>query len=282
MSHIEYVSNILKSKNFEYRENEFGMENDHFLALSGQVEFNKPVIYDNNTKASQYHYLAISGNYDALMEAISRKIINPFTYVNLNGSTVFHWLAACNNYETIKKAIKDNPLIVYIQTNYGNNMFYNAALYGHIEIVINAINDGYCDIKNDHIIDGFSYNFPEKIIELYNIHKFDVSLIPEKFRHMINDSQRYTKIKSIKERYEKTGDKQIDIPDRLKCGISHELMFDPVLTEYGQIYDRESITEWLKDRDTCPLTNKTLETKKLYPCVFLDNEIEDFLKKHGV
>jgi hypothetical protein len=44
-------------------------------------------------------------------------------------------------------------------------------------------------------------------------------------------------------------------PEHLLCPISGELMSDPVLSEAFQTYDRASITEWLRRKQTDPLTN---------------------------
>lgn len=46
-------------------------------------------------------------------------------------------------------------------------------------------------------------------------------------------------------------------------------MQDPVLTEDGHTYERECIQDWLKYRNTSPLTNIKLSSKKLIPNIAL-------------
>ena len=44
-----------------------------------------------------------------------------------------------------------------------------------------------------------------------------------------------------------------ETPNGLKCGITQELMFDPVMAEDGMTYERAAIVEWLKNHDTSPI-----------------------------
>jgi STIP1 family protein 1 len=55
-------------------------------------------------------------------------------------------------------------------------------------------------------------------------------------------------------------------------------MKDPVITPYGHCYDRESITEWLRNHQTDPLTNQPLSIEDLKPCFALKSAIEETIK----
>ncbi|KAL9649336.1 hypothetical protein ABK040_014638 [Willaertia magna] len=67
------------------------------------------------------------------------------------------------------------------------------------------------------------------------------------------------------------------------CPISQQLMIDPVTIETGQTYDRKTIEEWLKSKNTCPITRATLKSKTLARNVILkdtiDEKVNKFIKK---
>ena len=54
-------------------------------------------------------------------------------------------------------------------------------------------------------------------------------------------------------------------PSEYTCPISHELMEDPVFTASGQTYEREAISQWLRTKQTDPISNARLSNKKLVP-----------------
>ena len=54
-------------------------------------------------------------------------------------------------------------------------------------------------------------------------------------------------------------------PSEYTCPISHELMEDPVVTASGQTYDRDAISQWLRTKQTDPVSNARLSNKKLVP-----------------
>lgn len=59
--------------------------------------------------------------------------------------------------------------------------------------------------------------------------------------------------------YEDDGnDETVEIPDDFTCPITQELMTDPVVTRYGQSFERSSIVEWIAKGKDCPLTRQPL------------------------
>jgi hypothetical protein len=56
-------------------------------------------------------------------------------------------------------------------------------------------------------------------------------------------------------------------PIELMCPITNEIMYDPVVTEDGQTYERAAIERWLSMHDTSPLTGKKLAHSNLTPNV---------------
>lgn len=59
--------------------------------------------------------------------------------------------------------------------------------------------------------------------------------------------------------------------DLLMCPICLEIMVDPMLTPYGDSFERSAIFDWLQRNDTCPLTrrpltvNVSISTSFFYP-----------------
>ena len=66
--------------------------------------------------------------------------------------------------------------------------------------------------------------------------------------------------------------------DDCVCSITAEIMLDPVCTSDGFTYEREAITEWLRTKDTSPLTGGTLESKNLVPNLSLRSIIRRFVE----
>jgi hypothetical protein len=55
-------------------------------------------------------------------------------------------------------------------------------------------------------------------------------------------------------------------PDEFVCPISLCVMKDPVVSKFGQNYDRKAILQWLKGgHDSCPLTRQPLKPSLLVP-----------------
>ena len=65
------------------------------------------------------------------------------------------------------------------------------------------------------------------------------------------------------------------------CPICRDTMHDPVSLETGQSFERAEIEEWLKDHNTCPLTNVVLKSKKLTPNHTLCALIQEYKEKHS-
>lgn len=53
-------------------------------------------------------------------------------------------------------------------------------------------------------------------------------------------------------------DEGIDVPEAFICPITQELMTDPVVTRYGQSYERSAIVEWIAAGKDCPMTRQKL------------------------
>eukprot|EP01024_Parvocaulis_polyphysoides_P010135 TRINITY_DN1335_c0_g1_i8.p1 TRINITY_DN1335_c0_g1~~TRINITY_DN1335_c0_g1_i8.p1 ORF type:complete len:471 (-),score=45.29 TRINITY_DN1335_c0_g1_i8:187-1599(-) len=72
----------------------------------------------------------------------------------------------------------------------------------------------------------------------------------------------------------------MEVPHRLRCPITDELMKDPVmLIESGNIYEKCAIQKWLSIVKTDPLTNAEIQRGDLAPVHLLRSECQEFEQK---
>ncbi|KAL9641487.1 hypothetical protein ABK040_013412 [Willaertia magna] len=71
--------------------------------------------------------------------------------------------------------------------------------------------------------------------------------------------------------------------DKFICPISQQIMINPVIIETGQTYERKSIEEWFKLKNTCPSTGLQVKSKTLTNNYVLKTTIQEkiikFIKK---
>mgnify|MGYP003334627548 CR=1 FL=1 len=67
-----------------------------------------------------------------------------------------------------------------------------------------------------------------------------------------------------------------NIEKSFRCPISDEFMTDPVITESGHTYDRQSIERWLQENNRDPMTNEVLHSKQLRPNHSLRSMIQEY------
>ena len=59
-------------------------------------------------------------------------------------------------------------------------------------------------------------------------------------------------------------DNEVEIPEEFICPLTMELMQDPVMSRYGQSYERDAILNWLHRGHTdCPCTRQPLRLRDL-------------------
>lgn len=69
-------------------------------------------------------------------------------------------------------------------------------------------------------------------------------------------------------------DEELEIPSKYVCPLTLEIMQDPVLSRYGQSYERSAIIKWLAKGNTgCPLTRQPLNLSGLITNHNLRSEI---------
>ncbi|KAK8710401.1 hypothetical protein V6N13_145725 [Hibiscus sabdariffa] len=73
------------------------------------------------------------------------------------------------------------------------------------------------------------------------------------------------------------------LPEEFRCPISSRLMYDPVIIDSGQTFERIWIQKWLDDgNDTCPKTGVKLAHLSLTQNATMKDMISKWCKKYGV
>lgn len=72
---------------------------------------------------------------------------------------------------------------------------------------------------------------------------------------------------------------KFNIPSRFIDPITKSIMEDPVFCAFGYTYDRNSITNWLKNADTTPVSGMRLFVKTLTPNLSLKSDLKEYLEK---
>jgi len=72
------------------------------------------------------------------------------------------------------------------------------------------------------------------------------------------------------------------VPTMFQCPISHEIMVQPTVTDYGHSYDFNSISQWLHTNQTDPMTNQPLNMTGLKPNRGIRDAIEQWVKAQNV
>ncbi|GLU21819.1 hypothetical protein SLE2022_379350 [Rubroshorea leprosula] len=72
-------------------------------------------------------------------------------------------------------------------------------------------------------------------------------------------------------------------PEELRCPISLQLMYDPVIVASGQTYERTCIEKWFSDgHNTCPKTQQRLQHLSLTPNYCVKGLIAGWCEQYGV
>jgi hypothetical protein len=68
-----------------------------------------------------------------------------------------------------------------------------------------------------------------------------------------------------------------EVPERLVCPITFELMKDPVIASDGHTYERCAIEQWFERAQTSPVTNEPVPDVCLLPNHMAKSMIAEFL-----
>lgn len=75
-----------------------------------------------------------------------------------------------------------------------------------------------------------------------------------------------------------------DLSEFYLCPITQDVMMNPVILVDGHTYEKEAIEDWLKLKNTSPLTGVQLPSKQMIPNYALKGliqELEELAKKRG-
>jgi U-box domain len=76
---------------------------------------------------------------------------------------------------------------------------------------------------------------------------------------------------------------QLNIPHEFICPITHEMMQYPLMSRYGQTYERDAILTWLSNHNNlCPLTRQVLLVTDLIRHRTLQSKIAAWKIQHGI
>lgn len=96
--------------------------------------------------------------------------------------------------------------------------------------------------------------------------------------------QELSKISSFNFKLYNSKFKQIALPpEELRCPMSRQLMYDPVIIASGQTYERACIEKWFNDgHNSCPKTQQKLSNLSLTPNYCIKGMIASWCKQNGV
>jgi len=74
-----------------------------------------------------------------------------------------------------------------------------------------------------------------------------------------------------------------EAPDEFMCPLTLDVMVNPIVTKYGQSFERNAILEWLRmGHDVCPLSRRPLQLQDLVTNHGLRMKIEEWRRENGV
>ena len=68
------------------------------------------------------------------------------------------------------------------------------------------------------------------------------------------------------------------IYEHLRCPLTLQIFFEPVMATDSIVYEKEFIQEWYKNNNTSPLTNKIISDKSLYKSYIIQNIVNELIK----
>lgn len=89
------------------------------------------------------------------------------------------------------------------------------------------------------------------------------------------------KLLTLDETEAETESEELEPPSEFICGLTMEIMDDPLMSKYGHNYERAAILEWLTSgHDTCPMTRQPMRLSDLISNRCLRTRIHEWKKEH--
>ena len=113
-----------------------------------------------------------------------------------------------------------------------------------------------------------------------NIIKNELKMLNKKeYNNIINDRKKNQNKSNKKNNKEKIKINQEDnFLENMCCPITNSTFINPVITPFGQTYEKNAIEKWIEKYHTSPITKKRLENENLIPNYALKNLIEEYNK----
>lgn len=93
--------------------------------------------------------------------------------------------------------------------------------------------------------------------------------------------EREENLSSLDETETETESEDLDPPSDFICGLTMEIMDDPLMSRYGHNYERAAIVEWLtRGNDTCPMTRRPMKLSDLISNHHLRSRIHEWKEEH--
>ena len=75
---------------------------------------------------------------------------------------------------------------------------------------------------------------------------------------------------------------EIEAPSEFVCPLTLDVMDDPIMTKYGQSYERSALLEWLQSgHGVCPLSRRPLHLQDIVTNHGLRMKVEEWRKDNG-
>ena len=113
-----------------------------------------------------------------------------------------------------------------------------------------------------------------------NIIKNELKLLNKKEYNNVINNRAKNKNKSNKNnnKEKKFINNEDNFLENMCCPITNSTFIDPVITPFGQTYEKNAIEKWIEKYHTSPITKKHLEINSLIPNYALKNLIEEYKK----
>lgn len=218
-------------------------------------------------------YVAKTGNYKAFKNII-KNYENNIDFI-LMRYELWSTLICNMCYGSFKKMINDFPMVLKLKDPYqGKTIWHDFAKNGSYKILSKIIKDypEIVDLKDNDLHTIWYYLYSNKNKNAFNdaisFYKLNVHEI---FR-------KHTMIEKLYESVKDIAMIKVSIPCDFICPISREIIFDPVTTQLGHVYDKQFIRKWLTTNNTDPKTGLVLKHKHLNKSLDTEKNILEYLR----
>ncbi|KAK1410422.1 hypothetical protein QVD17_36959 [Tagetes erecta] len=118
---------------------------------------------------------------------------------------------------------------------------------------------------------------------LHLLNKYEKSIVSGRIENSNNVQTQNYESRTVDSHVESEKDTSGTPPEEFKCSISQKLMYDPVVIDSGQTFERMWIQKWLDEgHDMCPKTNRKLSNHSLIPNTSMKDQISKWCETYGV